>query len=361
MGNLAAVARETNRLDVFGLDGTGGVTRKAWDGSNWQPTVGDGEALGVMLGSKYIWVRTVAVASWDSSRMDVIGLADVDGTWVLLHKAWNGSSWAPSDGGWSSLGGDLSEHEPAVVAWGPNRLDIFAVWSDLSMYHKAWDGSSWSQWSSLGGQFRSGPAVASWGPNRLDIFGIGKSLGMWHKAWMGDHWHPPNPTWQGLGGVFAEVDGTVFPPAVVSWGPDRLDIFGPGKSLGMWHKAWTGSSWYPSTTDWQALGGTFRNVKPAVASWAPDRLDIFAVGDNNHATYHKAWMGDHWHPSNPNWQSLGGYCQGAPAAVAWGPNRLDAFIVDGEPIRHKAWNGSLWEPSVTGWQSLGGQFSGDLG
>jgi hypothetical protein len=357
MGNVAVVARDANRLDVFGLDGTGGVSRRWWDSVSWHPPGNGWEPLGSAPSTSDSWVRQVAVASWDPGRLDVIGLAKPAGSFVLLHKAWTGSSWSPSQFGWNNLGGDLSDYEPMVVAWGPNRLDIFAVWSDLSMYHKAWTGSSWSGWSPLGGAFRSGPAVASWGPNRLDVFGLGNSLGMYHKAWMGTLWHPSNPSWQGLGGVFAEVDETVFPPAVASWGPDRLDIFGPGKSLGMYHKAWTGSSWYPSTTGWQALGGTFRNVQPAVASWGPNRLDIFAIGDD-HGMYHKAWMGDHWHPSNPSWQGLGGWFTGAPAAVAWGPDRLDVFAVGSEEMYHKAWNGSHWEPSLTGWHSLGGQFSG---
>jgi hypothetical protein len=45
---------------------------------------------------------------------------------------------------------------PAAVAWGPDRLDVFAVASE-EMYHKAWNGSQWEPsltgWHSLGGQF----------------------------------------------------------------------------------------------------------------------------------------------------------------------------------------------------------------
>jgi hypothetical protein len=359
MASVAVVSRGINQLDVFGLDGIGGVSRKWWDGVSWH-----GGFSGEELGAGH-WVHQFAVASWGANRLDLVGIIDVNevGKFELLHKALIGSNWSPSEEGWINRGGDLSpDHEPAIVAWGPNRLDIFALWSDLSMYHKAWDGSNWSDWWPLGGEFKTGPAVASWGPNRLDVFGLGKSMGLYHKAWMGDHWHPPNPSWQGLGGVFAgafdlseppmEYD---FPPAVVSWGPDRLDIFGVGESLGMYHKAWTGSSWYPSTTGWQALGGTFRAIQPAVASWGPDRLDIFAIGAD-HGMYHKAWMGDHWHPANPSWQGLGGPLGAAPEAVAWGPNRLDIFAIGDEEMQHKAWNGSQWEPSKTGWQALGGQF-----
>src|SRR5262249_51703383 len=65
----------------------------------------------------------------------------------------------------------------SVSAWGPNRLDVFALGLDGAVYHKAWNGSVWqpspSGWESLGGGFISPPRVVSWGANRLDVFGIG--------------------------------------------------------------------------------------------------------------------------------------------------------------------------------------------
>ena len=54
------------------------------------------------------------------------------------------------------------------------------------MYHKAWDGNAWlpspTGWEALGGTFDSAPAVASWGSDRLDIFGLGTDNSMYHKA-----------------------------------------------------------------------------------------------------------------------------------------------------------------------------------
>ncbi|HLI71707.1 MAG TPA: hypothetical protein VKV19_18270 [Ktedonobacteraceae bacterium] len=42
---------------------------------------------------------------------------------------------------------------------------------------------------------------------------------------------------------------------VTSWGPNRLDIFDIGTDSAMYHRAWDGSAWYPSS--WENLGGTF--------------------------------------------------------------------------------------------------------
>ncbi len=93
--------------------------------------------------------------------------------------------------------------------------------------------------------------VASWGQNRLDIFGLGTDGAMYHKAWDGTAWRPSLTDWERLGGVFTS------PPAVASWGQNRLDIFGLGTDGAMYHKAWDGTAWRPSLTDWERLGGVF--------------------------------------------------------------------------------------------------------
>ena len=60
--------------------------------------------------------------------------------------------------------------EPAVVSWGPNRLDTFFKGSDNALWHKAWDGNRWFDHESLFGVLTTAPVVTSWGPNRLDVF-----------------------------------------------------------------------------------------------------------------------------------------------------------------------------------------------
>lgn len=97
----------------------------------------------------------------------------------------------------------------------------------------------------------SSAGVTTWSANRLDIFGVGTDNAMYHKAWTGSAWYPSVSGWENLGGVFNS------PPRVVSWSPNRLDIFGLGTDNAMYHKAWSGSSWYPSASGWENLGGVF--------------------------------------------------------------------------------------------------------
>lgn len=116
---------------------------------------------------------------------------------------------------------------------------------------------------------RAAPAVASWGRDRLDIFGIGLDKAAFHKAWA-NAWYPSPTNWEALGGGFTSS------LAVASWGEHRLDIFGIGLDKAMWHKAWA-NGWHPGQVAWESIGGQFIS-RPAVASWGPQRLDIFGLG-----------------------------------------------------------------------------------
>jgi hypothetical protein len=292
----------------------------------------------------------ICAAAWAPNRLDIFSIGT--GDQALYHKAWDGHAWWPTISGWESLGGKFNAFRPCVVAWGPNRLDVFAMGdTPFELYHKAWDGQKWSPsqtaWENLGGTICSGPCVAAWGPNRLDVFAVGGTAPgpLFHLSWDGLGWTP----WEDLGGQF--LNNT---PCVTSWGSNRLDVFGVGADLGIYHKAWNGSSWLPGVNNWESLGkpGGGCVTAPCVASWGPNRLDVFAVGKSDQALYHTSWNGQAWTP----WQNLGGQCVGDPAVASWGPNRLDVFVVGAgdHALYHKQWDGQQWLPSITDWQNLGG-------
>jgi len=178
----------------------------------------------------------------------------------MFHKWWDGTHWGPSQFEWESLGGHpiVFNGPPAAVSWGPNHLDIFAVGVDTSlqnppitMFHKWWDGTRWgpsqTDWESLGGTFNGPPAAVSWGPNRLDIFGVSGDNIMLHKWWDGRNWRPSLTGWVSLDATTKFIS----PPAVVSWGPNRLDIFGLGVDNVVRHN-WSqdGTNW----GGWEPLG-----------------------------------------------------------------------------------------------------------
>jgi hypothetical protein len=261
--------------------------------------------------------------AWGPNRLDIFAEGSDSALW---HRWWDGAQW----GGWESLGGVLTS-PPNVVSWGPNRLDIFVLGTDSALWHRWWDGANWGGWESRGGVLTSPPVSVSWGENRLDIFGLGEDHALWHTYWNGHAWGG----WESLGGVL------MSPPSAVSWGPNRLDIFGLGEDHALWHISWNGANW----SNWESLGGVLTSPASVVA-WDENRLDIFANGQD-HALWHLYWNGANW----SNWESLGGILVAPPNAIAPAPNRLDIFGIGTDNAAYvQRWNGSSW----SGWRYLGG-------
>lgn len=171
-------------------------------------------------------------------------------------------------------------------------------------------GLAWSPWQSLGGIVLSTPEAVSWGPNRIDLFGVGTDHALWHRWTNGGSWGG----WESLGGA---LDSR---PTAVAWGPDRLDVFALGTDHALWHKWWDGHAW----GGWESLGGSLFSQISAV-SWRKNRLDIFAVGGDN-ALWHKWWDGNGW----GGWESLGGSLFSDVSAISWAANRLDVFTLGGD-------------------------------
>jgi hypothetical protein len=243
-----------------------------------------------------------------------------------------------------------------VVAWAPNRLDVFVIGTNSALYHKWWNGSAWGPsvtgYESLGGVCMSPPKAVAWAPNRLDAFVLGTNSALYHKWWSGTAWAPSLTGFESLGGVCSS------PPEVVAWAPNRLDVFVRGTNLAMYHKWWNGSSWGPSVTSFESLGGVCLS-QPKVVAWGPNRLDAFVIGTDR-ALYHKWWNGSSWGPSVSGWEYMGGTCVGTPQVVSWASGRLDVFVRGTDhALYHKWWNGSSWGPSVTGWEYMGGTCTSD--
>jgi hypothetical protein len=53
----------------------------------------------------------------------------------------------------------------------------------------------------MGGKIIGQPKVVAWGPNRLDVFVIGTDSALYHKWWDGSRWHPSVTGWEPMGGI----------------------------------------------------------------------------------------------------------------------------------------------------------------
>ncbi|ERF72593.1 hypothetical protein EPUS_02875 [Endocarpon pusillum Z07020] len=217
----------------------------------------------------------------------------------------------------------------------------------MAYYHKYFDGFDWQPqggaWENFGGNFSSPPAVVSWGTNRLDILGITPEGQLKHKYWSGDQWSG----WEDHTGLSGPFVGT---PVASSWGYGRVDLWAVGKNSNLYHKFWDVSYW----TEWENMGGTFETA-PQVVHQAPNKIDIVGQfkGDDRQY-YYKYWDGAQWLPSVSDWHPKGGDFASAPALVSLGAGNLNFFGVgnDGE-LKVQVYAGNDWQPSSKGWYSLG--------
>jgi hypothetical protein len=292
-GAVSVVSWGPNRLDVFmGGGAYQDVWHTAWNGSFWQPWDNRGRP-----GSSA--ATSLSAVSWGPNRLDVFTLDA--GSGHLWQLTWNGSTWVP----WTDRGapGGVKLFFPTAVSWGPYRIDVFAGQQfNGTVWHTAWNGSFWQSWDSRGAPPNGGsttPSVVSWGPGRLDLFMLSTLTphfvddNCWHDSWNGSAWET---AWDARGGPPA---GFQFYLKAVSWGPNRLDVFGLGLDGHVWHNSWDGYAWEAAWDDRgspQGRGG----YEVFVASWGYQRLDVFTFGPNGHV-WDSAWDGSRWLP----WADLG--------------------------------------------------------
>jgi hypothetical protein len=338
--NPAVVSWGHDRLDVFVVgSGDHALYHKWWDGGAWGPSTAGFEYMGGII------VGDPVAVSWDHDRLDVF-VVGTDG--ALYHKAWDGHQWLPSVIDYERLGlpkaGVTIRGNPVAVSWDHDRLDIFVVGTDGSLYHKWWDGAQWgpsaTTFEFMGGEIVGDATVISWDHDRLDVFVIWIGGSLRHKAWNGVQWQPSVTGYDYLGQP-APAGELARNPVVNSWGHDRLDIFAVGTDGALYHKWWDGANWGPSQVEFEFMdGGITRD--PAVVSWDHDRLDVFVIGTDN-ALYHKAWNGQQWIPSVRGYEYLSGSIISNPVVASWDHDRLDAFVIGSDKaLYHKAWDGTSW-------------------
>lgn len=244
-----------------------------------------------------------------------------------------------SNGGSSAAGA-------SAVAWGPDRLDVFAV-SDRGALEHWWtqDGLAWPERSELhtatAPLANAAPGAASWGAGRLDAFCVGTDHQLHHFWW--DH--------GAFGGV--EALGGNLPATnakAIAWGPNRLDAFAIGADGALQH-------WWLDGARFQgpeSLGGTYNaSTAPSVVSWGAGRLDVFAVDRDR-------TLGHHWFENGWKHESLGGiYPAIEPGVRATTTNSIDVVVIpfgqrldapfdpDGGILTYVEWRGQRWETSAS--------------
>jgi hypothetical protein len=192
---------------------------------------------------------------------------------------------------WTNLGG-VSHYEPGAVSWGPDRLDVFVVGTDAAVYHQYSNDNATTfypaggNWERVGGNAASAPSVVSWGPNRLDVFVSGRPsgqiTGVQHLAWTGGSWGTCGapPCWDSLHMLVWQngVNGPMPPPVAVTTGVGAINVFAQGIDEGLETMAMTASN-PPAWGNYQELAPCFRTGgTPAVISPDNNSFDVIVTG-----------------------------------------------------------------------------------
>jgi hypothetical protein len=289
----------------------------------------------------------ISVASPSQKDIDVIVLGD-DSTlkYIRLEDGIPTTTKWQSDGKWFS-------DTPIMFSTRRSRVELFAPTPyGKVFYQETRTGLLLKEhWESIGDTITSPLTGVSWGPNRLDVFGLGKDGRVLHKTLTNGHWLPSKVDWEDLGGSF------LLPPQVVSTIPGRLDIFCVKRyNSALYHKWWDGSNWNPSATEWAVRGEIWRSP-PTVVVTARDRIDLFmrTYGKVYHGVLKdNDWTFQWWVVEQPE----EGVWISRPAAVFSKAGRIELFCVRNDhELYHRAFlvYENRWEPKES-WKSLGGDF-----
>lgn len=179
---VAAVSRSSGRIDIFVRDAaTGSVLTKSWNGSAWSPSKTGFTSLGGEINGTPVAVapssnRMDVFARWKDDSIQVTtwqSVPVVGSIWLnwtslggkttapiaavsrapgiydifirdwggIYTKAWNGSSWWPSQSGWHALEGDALE--VSVTSSPSDRLEVLSRMPDNTIRYRWWDGTKW--------------------------------------------------------------------------------------------------------------------------------------------------------------------------------------------------------------------------
>ena len=210
-----------------------------------------------------------------SGRTDVFVLGSDGTVWqsscerdCTKHKNYTDFSHGPG----RPPGGATSD--PAGVAWGEDRIDLFVRGAIANVWHQTWSKDRWLGWEDLDGRTASFPIVSSWGDGRLDLFALCGDGRLWHRWCQSGDTQPTcrAANWQ----VWSPDPGGPSAPAVTSGDASssasgRIDMAVRGNDGALWFQRWESSYWI----GWRSLGGELASSPALVANGG--RLETYAV------------------------------------------------------------------------------------
>jgi hypothetical protein len=159
---------------------------------------------------------------------------------------------------------------------GPSTITRGARGAGRVRYREFVDGVWGATWRSVGGNYAHTPTLVAWGGNRLSLFAVDASGRLWMRLRRGRTWSPAQSAWIDLGtpasGLASRVQVGITGHDQAT-GTDTFSVFGICADGRLALKWWTGTGFGPSTTGWWDLGGSLCG-EPAVAAYRGSRISI---------------------------------------------------------------------------------------
>lgn len=127
-----------------------------------------------------------ATTGWHGAGGKLAGkpaaLAAGNGAPVAFVEGLDSALWMYSTGTgtWEKIGGRILGTPTAVASAGAVPVDVFVEGVDYHVWHASSSGNGW-QWEDLGGQLNASPSVASWSAGRFDLFARFSDGSLWHR------------------------------------------------------------------------------------------------------------------------------------------------------------------------------------
>jgi hypothetical protein len=294
------VARDSNRLDVFGVGTDGGIYTAAWDAR-----IADGQWRGW-------WRIPNGVAAPESSvcsvsrhvnKLDVFMVGTDGGVYTA---AWDQNVDSAKWRGWWRItnGKALAKNGLAAVARDANKLDVFAVAPDGGIYTAAWDqnvdSAKWRGWWRIGNSVAASAtniSAVTRDPKKLDLFMIGSDGGIYTAAWESG---VADGKWRGWWRILNGVAMAGSSVCAVARSPGKLDVFVVGTDGGVYTAAWDQAVADAKWRGWWRVGDLTAQPSGGLAVVArdPSKLDVFATGRDGRV-YTAAWD---QHVANAQWR-----------------------------------------------------------
>jgi hypothetical protein len=263
----------------------------------------------------------VAAVSGGEDRIDIFGL-DVSNR--MVHRAWAEDQFVPINS-WEFLQGGRFNSAPAVVTSPPFAIDLFALSNTNTMHHNysfgsgAWVTPDPVNWHEIKQNFFSSPPAAAFSGGRIHVVALGQD-----NRFLYNSGKPADPNswgnWKSLLKVMLSPLAIVpgVRPAGTGVRP-TIVIFGLDESNRMWFWEGAGTETDPNEIagNWHQLPGLICSSPPAVVSVGTSRIDVFVL-DTSNRMRHQARIGVSGEFPNI-WDLLGGDIQQSSCSCIQGP------------------------------------------